>query len=574
MIFFRVRLRLFVKRRLRNSLQGLFLIFAFFAPIDGVIANSHEIFPDTIYINGQIYTVDDERRWVEAMAVTGDVISALGSTTNIKASAGEITRVVDLEGHMVMPGIHDAHTHLLGAGLKWTHECRLPPNAGRDSILEALKGCAERSEDDGWLVAGDYNPNIPGNEKLDKKFLDEVFPDRPIYIYDFTIHHALVNSKALSLAGIHLQTADPRGGKIVKDISTGEPTGELVEMATVLASRAIPPYSNEINQNALRYSIARCHQYGITSIQEASATRDLLQLYKVFDQTQELNLFVMAHIVWGSEKWGNDNVTRLDSLIAARDKFATKHVATNATKVWMDGAPLPPHFTEVAIKPASDEVEEDKLLFDGKQLEEKLVEWIRLGIKPKIHVAGAGSVRVALNAIEGAYRGVPKQVLRPDLAHSNLIAPTDIPRYARLGVVAEMSPAIWHYGHVEGLKMVNDWWPFASLLAAEAKITIGSDWILPPDPNLFPALAGAITRPKEAVGLVDAIDMMTRNGAVSVGQFERFGSLEVDKLANFIILDRNLFAIKPNQIAATNVLMTVFEGSIVYLNAMASPKWH
>jgi len=562
-----------LNEKMFGLIRGLFLILPFFVFFSTVTADLSESSSETIYINGRIYTVDDERRWVEAMAVTGAVISAVGSTADMKSMAGKSTRVIDLQGKMVMPGIHDAHTHLLHAGLKWTHECRLPPNAGRDAILETLQGCSEQSEDDDWIVAGDYNPNIPGNEKLDRKFLDQAFPDKAIYIYDFTIHHALVNSKALTLAGIHSGTADPPGGKVVKDIVTGEPTGELIEMATALVSRVIPPYDAEINGNALRYSIARCHQYGITSVQEASGTPTLLQLYNEFDHSQELNLFVMTHIVWGSEKWGDETVSGLDDLIAARDKFSSRHVTTNATKVWMDGAPLPPHFTQAGIEATSDGVQLDKLLFDQKRLADKLTEWSQLGIKPKIHVAGAGSVRVALNAIEDAYRGVPTQVPRPDLAHSNLISEVDVERYAKLGVVAEMSPAIWHYGHVEGFEVVDDWWPFASLLAAGAHITIASDWILPPNPNLFPALAGVISRPKESVGLADAIEMMTRNGAVSVGQFDRFGSIEVGKLANFIVLDRDLFAIKTSEIATTNVLMTVFEGKTVYLNAIASPKW-
>ena len=545
-------------------IRGLALTFTVCGSIYLVSAQSLDTYPESIFVNGKIYTVDNERSWVEAMAVTGGVISAVGLSEDIASMAGSNTRVIELEGKMVMPGIHDAHTHLLHAGLKWTHECRLPPNAGSDVILERLRACASEKEHDGWIVAGDYNPNIPSNENLDRKFLDQVFPDIAVYIYDFTIHHALVNTKALVLAGIDSSTVDPVGGRIVKDKVTNEPTGELIEMATVLVSRVIPPYSAKVQRDALSYSIARCHQFGITSIQEASGTRDLLKLYHEFDANEKLNLTVMAHIVWGSEKWGGDTVARLDDLIKSRDKFASHHVATNATKVWMDGAPLPPHFTEVGLQISNGEVQRDKLLFNQQQLEAKLTEWAQEGVKPKIHVAGAGSVRVALNAIENAYRGLAKDVPRPDLAHSNLISKSDIKRYAELGVVAEMSPAIWHYGDVEGLEMVNNWWPFASLLTAGANVTIASDWILPPTPNLFPALAGVITRSKESVGLADAIEMMTRNGAISVGKFDRFGSLEVGKSATFIVLDRNLFTIKPSEIGATDVLLTVFEGEPVY----------
>ncbi|MGB1885301.1 MAG: amidohydrolase family protein, partial [Gammaproteobacteria bacterium] len=144
----------------------------------------------------------------------------------------------------------------------------------------------------------------------------------------------------------------------------------------------------------------------------------------------------------------------------------------------------------------------------------------------------------------------------------------DISRYAELGVVAEMSPALWHLGDQPGFEMVNEAWPFASLLAAGARVTMASDWILPPNPNLFPALEGLITRPNESASLAAGIDMLTRNGAASVG-----GSIEVGKIANLIVLDRNLFEIDADQIGETRVLMTLFEGRLMHLDEAAPASW-
>ena len=530
--------------------------------------------PDSLFTNGRVYTVDEEHRWVEAIAVTGNTITAVGTDATLAELAGPLTRVVDLGGRMVMPGIHDAHTHLLYAGLKWTHECRLPTNTGRTAIVKALRECEDASPGNGWIIAGEYNPNVFGDVQLDNGFINRAFPNRPVYLYDFSIHHALVNAAALAAAGIDRDTPNPPNGVILRDPLTGLATGELVETATTLVTRVIPPYRDEIYDNALRFAVKRCHEFGITSIQEASATRRLLRMYRDLDSDSALNLNVTAHIVWNSEKWGNAVVADLDVLLAERAAFASDHVDVNAAKIWMDGAPLPPYFSEAGIDSETGEPDYRNLLVKSEALALKLEEWRAAKIKAKIHVAGAGSVRVALDAIERVYgdRSTVDEP-RPELAHNNLIDIKDIQRYADLGVTAEMSPAIWHLGALKGFEVVNDWWPFASLVSAGARLTIGSDWILTPNPNLFPALGGAVTRERESINLVDAIDMMTRNGAAAVGRTRHFGSLEPGKLANFIVLDRNLFDVRQEEIGDARVLLTVFEGESVYRHIDAPASW-
>ncbi len=537
-------------------------------------AATHGVVPaDRVYTNAAIYTVDGDRNWAEAVAVSGDRIVAVGGAPEVTEYIGPETRVVDMQGRMMMPGIHDAHTHLLMAALKWTHECRLPPAAGREEIVAALNICAANRPDGSWLVAGDFNPVFLGEGELNRAFLDAAFPDRPVFIYEYSIHHALVNGKALALAGIDVETPDPPGGEIRRDVN-GVATGELLEMATVLATRAIPAYPEAAYRDALEFAIDRCHAFGITSVQEASGTRRELELYQEFDRAGRLNLRVMTHIVWGSEKWGAASPAELERLIRNRAHYATARVNTNATKVWLDGAPLPPYFSHAALDHEHDKVIEKNLLVDTETLAGVLRQWRAAGIKPKLHVAGEGATRVALDAVEAAYAGAGSaRAPWPDLAHSGSIATADIPRYAELGVVAEMSPALWHLGDQPGFEVVNDSWPFASLLDVGAAVTMASDWILPPNPNLFPALEGLVTRPRESASLAAGIEMLTRNGAASVGESENFGTIEVGKLANLIALDRNLFEIDANQIGETRVLMTLFEGRLVHLDESAPASW-
>jgi predicted amidohydrolase YtcJ len=529
---------------------------------------------DTVYVNARVYTVDEKRSWAEALAVSSGRIVAVGDRDAMTPYINAQTRIIDLGGRMAMPGIHDAHTHLLMAGLKWTHECRLPPNVGPQAIVQALQQCAKDRPGDGWLVAGDFNPNVFGEAPLNRAFLDAAFPDRPVFLYEFSIHHALVNGKALALAGIGRDTPNPVNGEIRRNPVGGEATGELVEMATALVTRAIPPYADSVHHEALEFAIKRCHEFGITSLQEASGTRRLLELYRDFDRREALNLWVMTHIVWGSEKWGDASPAELDRLISERAQFATEHIDTDAAKVWLDGAPLPPYFSEAAINPTTDRVEQKNLLVSTEDLAKVLKQWRAAGIKPKLHVAGDGAARVALDAVEIAYGGVGNEnAPRPDLAHNALITGPDIARYAKLKVVAEMSPAIWQFGAYPGFEFVNDSWPFASLLAAGAVVTMASDWILPPDPNLFPALEGLVTRPNESASLAAGIDMLTRNGAASVGQSRNFGTIEVGKLANLIVLDRNLFEIDVSDVGETRVLMTLFEGRVMHLDESMRSTW-
>ncbi len=529
---------------------------------------------DLILRNGRIYTLDAERSWAEALAVRDGRIEAVGSTVEIDAGAGPATRVIDLGGRMVMPGIHDAHTHLLLAGLKWSHECRLPAGAGPEAIVAALQICAEATPDGEWIIAGEVNPNVFGDAPYDRAFLDAAFPDRPVLLHEYSIHHALANGRALELAGIDADTPDPAGGQIRRDPKSGVPNGELVETATTLVTRVVPPYLDRVYRGALRFAIERCHAYGITSVQEASANRRLLELLRDFDEREVLDLHVTAHLVWGSEKFGGAPPDELDRLFEDRRAFATDRVDVDATKVWLDGAPLAPYFSDAGLDPATGEVDPRNLLVDEDTLTGLLVRWRAAGVKPKLHVAGPGAARVALNAIERAYpRGSESTAPRPDLAHVSILDLADAPRFAALDVVAEMSPALWHLGEVPGLEIVNAWWPFASLHEAGATLTMASDWVLPPDPNLFPALEGLVTRQRESLELSVGLAMMTRNGAESVGRLERFGTLEVGKRASFIVLDRNLFEVPPTEIGDTRVLLTVFEGETVFVHDDAPSGW-
>lgn len=520
----------------------------------------------TAYVNGRIFTLDSDHPWAEALLVRDGRFLAVGSREQILSSGSETMDIIDLDGAMVMPSIHDAHTHLLSSGLKFKFECRLRPNANDTEIVDDLCECVNcsRAKLGNWIVGGEFNPNVFDADRLDRKFLDEAFPDTPVYLYDYTIHHAFVNSKALELAGVDETTPDPRGGKIVRRPGTLEPTGELVERATWKVRRAVTPYAPDVYREAMVWAIKTSNKFGITSVQEASASLPELEVLKEMDERGELTMRVAAHLVWQEESFGGGvSCEDQEKLIGMRQNYESSHVRTNFVKCWLDGAPLPPHFTESRLDPETGEPDYSNIQISEDDLAAALISFDRQGLTLKIHCAGEGSIRVALNAIARMREENGSDGQSHEIAHCTFIHADDRKRFAELQVVAEMSPAIWHIKSPE-FAVLDAGYKFRTMKDMNAHLTIGSDWIITEDPNLFPALQGMLERGEESVDLASALHMMTLAGAEAVGLSHETGSITVGKSADFIVLDRNLFEVPTNMVGDTRVLQTIFEGKVIY----------
>ncbi|MCZ4588350.1 amidohydrolase [Rhodococcus opacus] len=516
------------------------------------------------YVNGRFYTVDSQRPWAEAVLVQDGTFTAIGTTEQILTAAGTAAEIVDLGGRMVMPGIHDAHTHLLFSGLKHRFQGRIDPTGTVQQMLDSLAACSchgpARDGQPSWIIAGEYAPDFFGHTP-DRAHLDTRFPDQPVFLYDYTIHHGLANTKALELAGLTDTTADPNHGRYVRREQTGELTGEMVEQARWPVLRAIPDYTDDIYRQALEWAVATCHRFGITSVQEASASPQELRVLTAMDGTGTLDLNIAAHLVWREEGFGGASRAELDELIDRHDSVASPHVDTRFVKIWLDGAPLPPHMTQADLT-ADGDIDSTHLLVPSDELREAITRFDRDGLTVKIHCAGEGSVRAALDAYESVRAENPTSTTRHEIAHCTYIHKDDLERFRELNVVAEMSPAIWHipeYGLDQGFK-------FASVHKADATMTVGSDWIITPDPNLFPAVQGMLDRGDESISIETAIEALTRIGARAVGREHLQGSIEVGKRADFIVLDRNLLEIDLHEIHATQVVSTVFEGRTAYIS--------
>ena len=518
---------------------------------------------DTVYINGKIYTQDDLQPWAEAVAIKGKRLAFVGDSGGVEEYVGDGTNVIDLQGKFVMPGIHDAHTHFLMAGLQAKASCDLPANATPKEMVVAIRACGAGQDPKDWIVAGFFYANQFPDNKPNKAFLDAAFPDTPIYLKEFSAHHGLVNTKALEIAGINHETSDPMGGRLPKD-AIGALTGELVESAIWLVLQHIPGQSDEVNQAAIRWASQKSSEFGITSVQEAAATKAALAGMKVVDGEGGLNQRVAAHLILKSSMFGGASPEELEALLAQRQNYSSPRVAVDYVKMWLDGSPTPPYFTEAGFNDDKKVVDETNLLVDTNDLNATVARLDKQGVKVKMHVAGAGAAHQALDAIEYARTANPDSKILHELGHTNLVIPSDHQRFSKLNAVAEMSPTVWHlYGHTLG-NPPRPAWQFRSLRDKGALLTVGTDWPVTTDPNLFPALEGMLDRDDESIELEDALAAMTINGATAVGWDEELGSITMGKMASLIVLDRNLFDVAVSEISETKVLTTVFEGREVY----------
>ncbi|KAK6459993.1 amidohydrolase 3 [Scheffersomyces coipomensis] len=519
------------------------------------------------YVNGNVYTVDDKRSTAEAFIVTEDgFFGDVGTTAEILALAKGL-EVIDLKGRFVMPGIHDAHCHLLMASQEKLFEAKLGTTTGPEEIVEKLKehrdGCKHLDAVSNWLVGNFYHYANFKDGKPDRQFLDEAFGDQPVVIREYTTHNIFVNTAALRAVGYEDDPEDPPGGYFVRR-EDGSITGELVEMAASKIFYSMPKYNLKYNTEALEYGVKMLNRFGVTSVQEASANTIYLDTARELEKTKGLSLHISAHVVWyGAGAFSAESIGNLHHTVYKPnvETYKTKHFDPLYTKCWLDGVPWVPHETHCAIK--DDKIDFSKLLIPPETFRKGIEKFDSEGRTCKVHVCGQGSARFALDCFEEIRKKNPNGP-RHELAHNMDVTVEDCKRYKELNITAEMSPAIWQDPEFQPEVNPKSVYPFNALKDHGALLTIGSDWVFSPDtPNIFPGLQ-AITENKHGWDLTrkEVVDMITINGAHAINKENIEGSIEKGKLANFIFLDRDL--INAPNIADTIVHKTFFEGKEVY----------
>lgn len=547
--------------------------------------------PDTVMVNGNIITVDNDFSIAEAIAVKDGRITGVGLSADLKKLAGENTRLLDLKGATVLPGINDAHCHLNGFGLE------RPPmivdlgypavKSMADIRVATAKKAAEAGAGNwisGWGWDRGFIEEVKGKPEAwpAKSDIDSVSPFNPVSYIDFSGHTCLANSKALEMAGINNDTPDPEGGIIQKDES-GEPTGILFEGAANLVRRLIPPPTEEERKSGILNAMVELNSLGITCVTEPGLTPDLIRIYTELFNQGRFTLRVNCMITGGNSLEAVKNTL---SAIGTSTGFGNEWLRISGFKMFADG--IPPSKTAFMYE---DYIGggNGKLLVEGNTDEERYDTLLNMinyanarNFQIGIHVTGDRGIDACVDGYIAALKEHPWDA-RHYIIHTDYVTPECIQRMAENNIGANVQSAIkWTIGNmmagITGEKRAAYHWPLKSLFKAGVRVSNSSDASVT-YPDWRQGVESAVLRKDKATGDVigkeqcitveQAIRSYTINGAWQDHQDDIRGSIEVGKLADFTIIGEDVLSIDPDRINEIPILATIVGGTTVYKN----PVW-
>lgn len=540
---------------------------------------------DAVYRNGFVYTADGPRSRAEAFAVRDGKFAAVGSNEAMKALTGPDTKVVDLNGMMVMPGLIDTHIHAVRGALTALGVV-FDATASVDDIKAAVKKyIADKEVKKGdWVEGAKWGVDA---KKITAKMLDDITPDNPVFLHDWTNHLAWVNSAALKAAKITKDTPDPVGGVIDRD-GSGNPTGVLHDKALGLITAVMPPPAPEVVEERAAWIFNKLNGYGITGIITAQLDPVRLKAYRGLEAKNKLTLRIQGS--WDfNTRYVTTTLEEQSKTFMSRDKRGENSAMINVdgVKIYLDGVPKDGEGGSPMVDAYATAPTFGTPGIDEATLSTWFLRFDAEGLKVMGHSTGSLSVRHYLNALE-AVRRANGTGPRHHMAHSMLVHPDDMARLAftRSNFVAEVSPfntytpdphGTDHWQTIIGRDRFDQMMtPLKSMLDAGAVVTYGSDWDNVPEPNPWLGIEGMVTRrypgnpeygqwrKDERIDIETAIQVFTRNGAMAMEREDETGSIEVGKSADFIVINQNILQIPPQEIHKTEVLRTVLRGHTVY----------
>ena len=538
---------------------------------------------DTIITNARVYTVNPQQKWAEAIAVRADKIIFVGDAKSAESYKGASTKVIDAKGKLVLPGFTDCHVHFMSGSLGLTQVDLTGANT-IEEIQKRVKDYAAAHPTLPWVTGmGWQYPTFGATALPNKKILDDVMVDRPVYLVAYDGHSSWANSKALAMAGIDRNTPDPPNGKIVRD-ANGEATGALKEAAGDLVERLMPKPTREERLTALRKGLHEANRLGVVRVHSAGGDFEYLDLYDELRKNGELTVRQYIAYFLDPPELKPEAIEKIEQ---ARKKYNDEWISGGAVKTMLDGV-VEAHTAAMLGTYADDTSQSGKLFWDPDKYKQAIAELDKRGLQIFTHAIGDRAVRTALDAYENAQRTNHSTDDRPRIEHIETITAEDIPRFGKLGVIASFQPLhtdpnedtlkVWAVA--AGPDRVSRAWPWRSVESTGGKLAFGSDWpVVTISP--WPGVQNALTRqtaegepaggwvPKERINIEDAVRGYTLGAAFAGRREKTEGSLETGKLADVIILSKDLFTIEPPDILSEEVLVTMVGGKVVY----ESPNW-
>lgn len=558
-------------------MKTLLLLFLLFACWAGALAQSAEV-ADLVLLNGRIWDGVANQPTAEAVAIRGNTILQVGKTAQLKRLIGPNTKVIDLGGRLVTPGFNDAHIHFLGGALGLT-EVDL---TGAKSVEEMQRRVAEYARQNPqaeWIMGGGWEYNYFPDKLPHRRQLDAVVSDRPVFLRGYDGHSAWANSKALELAGVTRETQFKGFGELVRD-AQGEPTGALKEGAQGLIRRKIPEPTRTQQLAALRRGMQLAASLGLTSLQNASGSLEELSLYEELLQRGELSLrFQMAFSV--GQQTTREQIAQWEAI---KQKYQDHpKLRASAVKFALDG--VIESYTAAMLAPYTNNPQTSgKLSWPVEAYQEKVTLLNQLGFQIYTHAIGDRAVRTALDAYELAKRTNRRPDSRFRIEHIETVAPTDIPRFAKIGVLASMEPihadpaTVEVWSNAVGPERTQRAFAWNTLQRSGARLVFSSDWPASISVDPIRGIHNAVNRrtseghppggwlPQERVSLVQALRAYTSGAAYASFEERKKGRLAPGQLADLVVLSQDLFKLDPSQIYQTRVVLTVFDGQVIYRN--------
>jgi len=532
---------------------------------------------DIIIKGNNIFTGISEETISGFVAIKEDKIFYVGTNKEIELFIGLNTNIYSYDDELIMPGFHDDHVHIIDGAL-YEESVKLQNTKTQKEAAAKVKEFADTRRDDPWVLGyGWYHIYWDEKNYPTKDSLDELIPDRPVFLQNEDGHGAWVNSKALEICNITKDTKDPEFGTIFRD-EAGEPTGYLDELAMELCAKEAYKIPKEREKTLLKKFMEKANRYGVTSVNDMQPLFSInignLENYKELEDEEQLTIRIHA---------STNLFESIDKIEELRIKFNSPKLKHAGLKQFIDGVSIP--YTALLLEPYSDKGETKGFaIINEEELCKAVVLADKKDIPVHLHAAGDGSVRMALDCYEIARKHNNSDNARHTVEHVDNIHQNDLKRFKELNVIASMQPE--HMAPTDtyeenpyiqrlGKERAQLMWPCKSLINENAVVAFGSDYPVV-EINPLNGVYRAVTRlhddnkpeggliPQQRVTVGEALSAYTKGSAYMVNRENEIGTLEVGKYADIVILNKDIFKIDSGQIKDTEVIMTIFDGKIVY----------